>query len=352
MTYAMTDGMLKGMINETASQTTEATPQAQSSALSCSVIICAYTEQRWLDLVAAVDSLRVQTVRPTEIIIVVDHNPQLLQRVMRDVEDVIAVENHEVRGLSGARNSGLARATGEVIVFLDDDAIAQPTWLANLIRGYADPRVIGIGGSSSPLWLDKQPAWFPEEFSWVVGCTYRGLPVTTATVRNLIGCNMSFRRAVFDAVGGFRNGIGRIGTRPLGCEETELCIRTNQLWPDRIMLYEPSAAIQHRVPASRGQWRYFFARCYSEGLAKAQVARLVGAKDGLASERTYTLRTLPLGVLRGIGDTVSGRDLAGVGRAAAIVLGLMTTASGYLMGRLFTAPDRVATPAQGAQYAR
>src|SRR3712207_5615383 len=97
-----------------------------SSTYKCSVIICAYTEKRWRDLVAAVESLRQQTLSPQEIIVVVDHNPALLERVQHELPDVIAVENQEPHGLSGARNSGLVVASGEIIVFLDDDAFAEP----------------------------------------------------------------------------------------------------------------------------------------------------------------------------------------------------------------------------------
>jgi hypothetical protein len=229
-------------------------------------------------------------------------------------------------------------AQGEIIVFLDDDAVAAPNWLWELTRGYADPNVIGVGGASNPMWQEKRPAWFPEEFNWVVGCSYRGLPLTTATVRNLIGCNMSFRRQVFEAVGGFRNGMGRVDTRPLGCEETELCIRTSQLWPERIMLYEPNALVHHRVPSNRASWSYFFARCYSEGLAKAAVSKFVGAKDGLASEWSYTLQTLPQGIIRGVAETATRFDPAGLARAGAIMAGLTVTTAGYIAGRVSDTP--------------
>src|SRR5215207_1020357 len=70
-----------------------------SSTYSCSVIICAYTEKRWRDLVAAVESLRQQTLRPTEIVVVIDHNPALLERVQAGLCDVVAVENQEAHGL-------------------------------------------------------------------------------------------------------------------------------------------------------------------------------------------------------------------------------------------------------------
>lgn len=300
--------------------------------LSCSVVICAYTEDRWDALIAAVDSVRAQTIPPTEIIVVIDHNRPLLTRARSALPGVTLIENQEARGLSGARNSGIAAARGDVIAFLDEDAIAEPDWLAWLLGGYQNPRVLGVGGAIEPLWSEARPEWFPEEFDWVVGCTYRGMSTVTAPVRNLIGCNMSFRREIFEVVGGFQNGIGRIGTLPVGCEETELCIRVRQRWPDSVLLYEPRARVYHRVPESRANWRYFRSRCYAEGLSKAQVSRLVGARDGLASERAYTFRTLPRGVGRGLLDSLREGDLRGVRRAAAIIAGLSLTAAGYLAG--------------------
>jgi GT2 family glycosyltransferase len=307
-----------------------------------SVVICAYTEARWHDLVAAIHSAHGQSVQPREIIVVVDHNPTLLERVHAEVPYVIAVENQEARGLSGARNSGIAAATGAVIAFLDDDGVAAPDWLEHLLAAYATPEVIGVGGPVEPLWRHGRPPWFPAEFDWVVGCTYRGLPAVAAPVRNLIGCNMSFRREVLEAVGGFRSGIGRVGTDPAGCEETELCIRVGRRWPSKALLYEPCARVQHRVTARRARWSYFRARCFAEGLSKALVAQAVGAGDGLASERTYTLRTLPRAAVRGVADGLRG-DPSAMGRAGAIMAGLALTTAGYLMG---TVTEPRATPAQ------
>jgi GT2 family glycosyltransferase len=299
-----------------------------------SVVICCYTEARWDDLCAAIDSVQEQSVQPKEIVVVVDHNPSLYDRLYTQVSGITVVENREARGLSGGRNTGVAVSTGAIVAFLDDDAAAEPHWLLRLVAPYADPKVLGVGGRIEPAWLTARPGWFPAEFNWVVGCSYRGLPTMTAPVRNLIGASMSFRRAVFEHVGGFRSELGYDGTRLLGNEETELSIRARQHWPDGVLLYEPRARVHHRVPASRTEWRYFRSRCYAEGLAKAQTSHLVGASDGLASEWVHTLHTLPLGVLRGVGDALWHRDPAGIGRAAAITAGLAVTTAGYLMGTL------------------
>jgi len=304
------------------------------TANSISVIICAYTEDRWNDLFAAVESVQQQILPPDEIIVVIDHNPSLLKRVQEQISGVAVVENIEARGASGSRNSGLAVAKGQIIACLDDDAVAAPDWLMLLTEGFTDPRVLGVGGSITPLWAGKQPAWFPEEFYWVVGCTFRGMPETVAAVRNLIGANMSIRREVFDTVGNFRSEIGRIGTWPISGEENELCIRARQFWPQGVFLYQPQASVFQRVPSRRACWRYFCLHCYAAGLSKAVVVQYVGVKDGLAVERSYTLRTLPKGIMCNVASALLHRDLPGLARAGAIVVGLTVTIAGYLVGSI------------------
>ncbi|MBW7882801.1 MAG: glycosyltransferase family 2 protein [Caldilineaceae bacterium] len=299
-----------------------------------SVVICAYTEDRYADLVAAVRSIRNQYLPPLEIVVVIDHNPALFVRVQHSLEGIVVVENGQQRGLSGARNSGVAAASGAIIAFMDEDAMAAPDWLEQLRGGFEMPHVMGVGGKIEPLWPGARPRWLPEEFDWVVGCTYLGMPVTSVPVRNLIGCNMAVRREVFAEVGGFRQGIGRIGVTPVGCEETELCIRAGQHWPDRVILYEPRALVRHRVSANRTKWRYFRSRCVAEGRSKALVTALVGTADGLATERSYTTRTLPRGVLRGVQEAVTRRNIWGLARAGAIIMGFGLTAAGYVIGRL------------------
>jgi GT2 family glycosyltransferase len=301
--------------------------------MTTSVVICAYADERWDELGLAVESVRRQTVAPLEVIVAVDHNPMLLERARSGLPGVKVVENHEARGLSGARNSGIAPARGDVVAFLDDDAVAEPEWLERLAPFYRDPRVVGVGGAIVPRWLDGRPAGFPREFEWVVGCSYEGLPTAPTAVRNLIGANMSLRRDVFERVGGFRSGIGRVGRLPQGCEETELCIRASQRMAGAVFIYEPEARVAHSVPAARATWSYFCRRCFAEGLSKAQVSGWTSRGVALASERSYVRRTLPAGVRRGFADALRG-DASGLSRAAAIITGLAITSAGYLVGEV------------------
>ncbi|MER6310494.1 glycosyltransferase family 2 protein [Streptomyces sp. NPDC001657] len=309
---------------------------------SLSVVICAYTLRRWEQLLDAVHSVQLQHHPADEILLVVDHCPELARRAELALPGVRVLPNAEAQGLSGGRNTGVSAAHGDIVAFLDDDAAADPEWTARLLATYHDPRVLGVGGLVRPLWETGRPAWFPHEFDWVVGCSYRGLPEHRAPVRNFIGANMSFRRAEIVAAGGFRTDLGRIGTRPLGCEETELCLRVAARNPDGKLLYEPAAAVRHHVPAARTTRAYFRARCYAEGLSKAAVARHAGAGPALASERTYLRHTLPAAVADGLrpGGEAPPRTVP------ALATGVSATVLGYAVGRLRRPVER--TRAQAA----
>ena len=299
---------------------------------SVSVVICAYTERRWSVLVEAVESVQNQEVLPAEVVLVIDHNDALLRRAADRFPLAQVVANGGARGLSGARNTGVECASGDIVAFLDDDARAQPGWLSSMVAAFSDERVIGAGGVAAPRWESPMPAWLPPEFLWVVGCSYTGLPDAAAEIRNPIGANMAFRRDVLERAGGFTDGIGRVGRVPLGCEETELSIRARVL-TGGIVMYVPGSRVEHLVTTDRMAPRYFLRRCWAEGLSKALVGSSVGTDAALSSERTYATRTLPLGVARGLVAFVHG-DRAAVLRSAAIIFGLVVTTAGYGAGRL------------------
>ncbi len=298
---------------------------------SASVVICSHSEKRFELLGVTIRSVSQQTIKPAEVIVVVDHNLGLAAAVSKNFQDVKVVENANAPGLSGARNQGIAIALGEIVAFLDDDAEAAPDWLENLIRPYANEAVAGTGGFSRPQWQGTTPTWFPPEFYWVVGCSYKGLPDRTSDVRNVIGCSMSFRRSIFAEIGLFRVGLGREATGTAGGEETEICIRILQSNPTYKIVYVPESIVAHHVSEARARFSYFRDRCISEGRSKAKVVAQVGANDGLESERSYVLKTLPMGVARGFYVALRTFEVSGLARAASIVAGLVFTLYGYLM---------------------
>ncbi|MBB3750251.1 glycosyltransferase involved in cell wall biosynthesis [Mycolicibacterium sp. BK634] len=298
-----------------------------------SVVICAYTTERWERLRHAVDSVLTGSGEPVDLIVVIDHCDELLDSASQLYgadRRVRVIPNTETQGLSGARNTGVRAARGDVVAFLDDDAVAQPGWADDLGSHFSDMTVAGVGGYASPVWPETRPSWMPAEFDWVVGCSYNGQPKQLAPVRNPIGCNMSLRRSVFLQVGGFRSEVGRVGATPVGCEETELFIRIRAGDDSNQVLFDPDIRVDHHVSEDRTTLRYFVRRCYHEGLSKAVVTDLAGAADGLSSERSYVSRVLPMAVARELISLTPD----GLARASAILLGLAATTVGFVRAKI------------------
>lgn len=301
--------------------------------IGASVVVCVYTEKRLSLIRAALDSIARQTVPPRQVIVVADHNRALGDRLAVEYPDLEVISNKFEKGLSGARNTGIEHAAGDVVVFLDDDAQAQPQWLETLLACYADESVLGVGGVVYADWSSPgRPAWFPEEFLWIVGCSYRGLPEVKAEIRNPIGANMSFRRSAFDHAGLFDSSVGRTFTssRPLGCEETEFSIRLRRLSPGARIIYEPQAVVHHYVDQSRATWRYFLGRCRAEGCSKARVSRLSGVSAALSSERRYVTQTIIRAVRRELNEVFRPGRKDSMKRLAALSLGTLSAAAGYI----------------------
>lgn len=306
---------------------------------TASVIICAYTDDRWATLLAAIDSVAAQTRPAHEVVVVVDHNEGLMVRLREARSDVEVVPNSGGKGLSGARSTGVGMISGDIAVFLDDDAVAAPDWLAELVAPFDDPAVAGVGGWVEPLWAGGCPAWWPTTFHWVVGCSYTGLPGAGAEIRNPIGAAMAIRSHLVRSAGGFVDGIGRTADAPMGCEETELCIRVARTNPGVRFLHQPSAVVHHHVGGDRASFRYFARRCLAEGRSKAAVAQLTGADAALAQERGHALRTIPRAM---VDDLLTPRSASpgGPSRAAAAAAGTVLTAWGYARGRAAAAVAR------------
>ncbi len=301
--------------------------------LGVSVVICAYSDRRWQQTCAAVRSVLSQCPPPAEVLLVVDHNAKLAERARTELADVTVLENEGSQGLSDARNTGLRAASQAITAFLDDDAEARPGWLASLIEPYRSPDVVGTGGAVLPRWPDTAPRWLPPEFYWVVGCSYRGLPVSVNPVRNPIGASMSLQTALTLKVGGFDSMVGRVGTRPTGCEETELAIRLTAAQPASVILYVPDAVVDHHVGQERLKLRYFLRRCWHEGVSKSSVVQLAGASAGLESERRYVTVVLPAALLRNLRHGLTG-DMGALMRFSMVLAGLAATAIGYLRGKM------------------
>ncbi|MGC0363555.1 glycosyltransferase involved in cell wall biosynthesis [Rhodococcus sp. 27YEA15] len=305
--------------------------------LALAVIVCCYTQQRIASLIDSVHAAREQAdVNFDEIIVVVDNNEALgveLRSVLHP--SIRIVSNTGTPGLSGARNTGVGATEADVVVFVDDDAVLRHGSLDAVRTAFSDRDILAVAGAVHARWeAGAQPWWFPDEFRWVVGCDYRGLPGDGRQVRNPIGAAMAVRRKELLAVGGFSDRLGRVGTVPAGCEETLMGIQLRQHFPSSRIIRAENLAVDHHVPEARSTLRYFVQRCRHEGRSKAVLSSIVGSSDGLAAERAFVLRTLSSGAVRYVRAAFGLRTPLPVVRILTMLLGLIVTATATLRSSL------------------
>lgn len=257
-----------------------------------SVIVCTYRSDNRQNVLDAVASLLNQTYHTMEIIIVVDGNETLQREITREYNSqgniqVIGLE--ESIGASGARDWGITIAQGDVIAFLDDDAVAEKRWVEGLVNTYQKNDAIAVGGKVLPIWLKKKPDYLPEELYWLVGLTYEGFGKKgVIEVRNALGPNMSFKREVFEKVGSFSQSFGftRKGASCMQGEEPELALRMkNKL--GKGVIYNPELIVYHKVPQSKTRLRILLRRAFYQGYSKAWLRRLSPSPKPLATEESY-----------------------------------------------------------------
>jgi len=257
-----------------------------------SIIVCTHSLDNFQNLVDAVDSLLNQTHKEIEVIIVVDGNQYLYERIVKvyDAQEKLeVVATKDNIGLSGARNTGISAAQGDAIAFLDDDAVAEKSWVENLVNIYEELDAIAVGGKILPIWLTRRPDYLPEELDWLVGATYEGFSEEeVAEVRNTFGSNMSFKKEVFEKIGLFneRFGVARSRISCMQGEEAEFTVRMkNKL--GKGIIYNPEAIVYHKIPPSKTRPRVLLRRAFYQGYSKALMKRRSLSPESLATEESY-----------------------------------------------------------------
>src|SRR3990172_1518395 len=229
-----------------------------------SVVVCTYNRSGLLKDV--VRSLQEQDFEGDSEIIIVDNNST--DNTKNVVEELSTTSPIPIRyffenkqGLSHARNRGIDEAHGEIVAFIDDDAVAERQWLSSLISAYDDPRVACVGGQIKLLWLSERPEWLVPSMETSLGRLDYG-----DTIKELkypqtpFGGNISFRKNIFDRVKKFSTDLGRDAKTLLSNEELELCARlVEEGW---IIKYVPNAVIHHKVAPERLEKLWFIHRYY------------------------------------------------------------------------------------------
>lgn len=302
-----------------------------SGTLSASVVVCTADVEREGLLRECLDSLLAGSRAPDEILLVVDHNPQLAAKLARSLPPSVRLLESARHGLSEARNVGIEAASCDVVAFVDDDVIVEGRWLACLMDEFeGDEDTLGVGGSAVPRW-GAERRWLSDELLWVVGCTYRGHREDPGPIRNPLGCNMAFRRRELLALGGFATQFGKRGNALETCDETELSLRLERAHGAGRIRYAPEARVLHFVPPSRISWRLLVRRSLSEGLAKGRLYRLYD-QPAVAAERSYVRRLVTESVPRLFVSAVRVRDRRFVLGGLAIIASLLVTAAAFGVG--------------------
>lgn len=226
-----------------------------------SVVVCSLNGERHLGRCLA--ALAAQRHDAYEVIVVDDGSTDATGSIAL-AAGVRVVRHETARGLSAARNAGLALARGEIVAFTDDDCDPATGWLAALERTYRDAggrdRVAGVGGVVEVAGVEGpmlrylelnnplQPVEAELDSSRSVG--YRFLryvlrnvalrtPAGVRDVRSLVGANMSFPRAALEAVGGFDERF------TFGSDDEDVCRRLRARFGDRPLLVDPGASVRH-----------------------------------------------------------------------------------------------------------
>ncbi|AUV81824.1 glycosyl transferase family A [Salinigranum rubrum] len=301
--------------------------------MKVSVVICAYSPDVFDHLVDAVNSVLAGTYDDVEVVVVVDGDESLCERIRDRYEshdDVVLHCNDENLGLSASRNEGIERAAGDVVAFLDDDAVAHPEWVERLVSLYRRHDAVAAGGRMTGRWVAGKPTFLPEEFYWLVGVTHRGFPTEECEVRNTFGSNISFRREVFEELGGFEPNLGRFGEKHLQGEETEFAARVRQRYGEGVW-YDPDAVVEHKVFDYRTKPGWLVKRAFWQGYSKRVMADVLPEEDG-GEEGDFLKQLLVEFVPDRVGDVV--RERRSTDAVQLLSLGLLTAVVGlgYVYG--------------------
>lgn len=233
------------------------------------------------------------------------HLPKVLQALMNQTYgrfEVLVVDNNEAprtrlgvegfpsgarllhcpqRGLSAARNAGIAATPGEYIAFLDDDSVPEPGWAAELQAGLRRYECAAAGGRVE-LALDRElPAWYPEQLRCLLSeLRHDAVDIPAITdLQYVVGANFCVARRWIEAVGGFRLDLGRSGSCLRSSDEVELCKRIRKAGGRVAFLAAP--VVWHHVSRQRRTLRYILRRSIWQGRSDARIEALHGRAAGL-----------------------------------------------------------------------
>ena len=176
------------------------------------------------------------------------------------------------QGLSFARNRGYKEAKGDVVLYLDDDAVAEKNYL-QIAKAFLDvnTEVSAIGGKIFPRYVDGEPKWMTLYNGGLVGYIDHGNKQKEYDLDNYPpGSNMIIRKKMLEELGGFNTEIGRIGDKKLGGEERDFFLRLRRKYNKKV-IYLPELIVHHVVEKER--LTHSFIKKISKGIGASERIR-------------------------------------------------------------------------------
>ncbi len=186
-----------------------------------------------------------------------------------DVQFRYVVEYEQ--GLSAARNKGIKEAKGDIIVYIDDDALVDIGYL----RTYADwfashSDTMACGGPVEPLYETQEPEWFTPYTKALLTawCNYGSKPREYPKGCYPSGGNAAFRKKVFEQVGLFNTALGRKGNSLMASEEKDIFDKMHAL--EMQIIYLPGPVLHHIIPQAKLEQDYFDRLTLQIGISERQ----------------------------------------------------------------------------------
>lgn len=232
--------------------------------MKLSIVICSYNRAQYIG--DALDSLYNQTSSLSEFeVLLVDNNstdgtPGIYKtwREQHPDGNFQYLSEHR-QGASFARNTGAIHAKTEWLCFMDDDAVAFPDFVANIIKHTLEkPTIFGFGGKIIPKYIPEKPVWMSYYVSSLVGnFDYSQVPCAFKKGKYPLESNMIIKKSVFDQIGGFNTTLpGVVGTLRIGGEGKELFYKVIGLGEE--IYYDPNIIVYHVVETSKLTKEYLY----------------------------------------------------------------------------------------------